>query len=348
MKKLGDVSKGVAGVLLLAGLVVGLLLVLKGPAGEEPAVSPPAAQEGPTATAVAQSPLSTPKPLPTRTPTAAHDGPEPKPRFCTPLPDAEARMEELGQEWPRPTWLPERVKLCYIHRSQTVLGGSLRLDLEGEGRYYNSVYLSFLHYKPPQDVREFGQVEIDVAGRRVERTFSHGYNKFTWEEGGFWNQLAFLGPALDFEEVDPIIKSIVFPPLDTSATETPGPTPVPRITEIPADHQPIPNAEALLAEIGRKWPRPTWLPEKWELYEIREKWTPWGRRLSLLFYAREVDQERGFQVTTYLPKPRVGDDRLLGPDAQEKGGFWFWVGGAPGERAQIMQSVVFPLSDTDD
>ena len=101
MRKLGDVLRGAAGVLLLAGLAVVLWLTFQTPAGEEPANSPtvslPAAQEGPTATAVAQSPLSTPTeeppptPLPTPTPTK-------ETTFQSPLP--------TPTPWPTPTIPP--------------------------------------------------------------------------------------------------------------------------------------------------------------------------------------------------------------------------------------------------
>jgi hypothetical protein len=75
MKKLGDVVKGLAGLLLLAGLAAVLWLALQGPKGEKPALSTPITQEGQVATAVAQSPLvtptepPTPAPSPTPTPT---------------------------------------------------------------------------------------------------------------------------------------------------------------------------------------------------------------------------------------------------------------------------------------
>jgi hypothetical protein len=104
MKKLTDVLKGAAGVLLLVGLAGVLWLTLRGPAGEEPAssptASPPAAQEGPAATAVAQSPLSTPKPLPTPTPTE-------KTTFLSPFPTP--TLEPTPTIPPVPTPLPTPV-----------------------------------------------------------------------------------------------------------------------------------------------------------------------------------------------------------------------------------------------
>jgi len=107
MKKLGDVLKGVAGVLLLAGLAVALSLALKGPGGEEPAssptASPPVAQEGAAATTAAQSPLVTPteEPPPTLLPTPT---PTEETTFQSPLPTP--TLEPTPTIPPVPTPLP--------------------------------------------------------------------------------------------------------------------------------------------------------------------------------------------------------------------------------------------------
>jgi len=103
MKKLGDVLKSVAGLLLLAGLAAVLWLTLRGPAGEKPAS--PAIASLP-ATAVAQSPLVTPTepPAPAPSPTPI---PTEETTFLSPFPTP--TLEPTPTIPPVPTPLPTPV-----------------------------------------------------------------------------------------------------------------------------------------------------------------------------------------------------------------------------------------------
>jgi len=105
MKKLGDVVKGLAGLLLLVGLAAVLWLALQGPKGKKPALGMPITQEGQVATA-AQSPLATPTepptpaPLPMPTPTE-------ETTFQSPFPTP--TLEPTPTILPVPTPLPTPV-----------------------------------------------------------------------------------------------------------------------------------------------------------------------------------------------------------------------------------------------
>jgi hypothetical protein len=93
------------------------------------------------------------------------------------------------------------------------LGQRVVLSFEGEGRSYNSIFISLTHYVPPA---QRGEVEYDepimIHGVKVRRTISYGHRIFTWSLDGFWIQLSWLGEALDEDEAVRIADGIVLPP----------------------------------------------------------------------------------------------------------------------------------------
>jgi len=159
------------------------------------------------------NPLAQPNPSAlaiTSTPT--HEAPLPKPRFCTPVPDQDEQLAALGREWPRPTWLPERVKLCKIDRRLEGPGERVVLSFEGEGRFYNSVSVSITRYIPPKHRGETEPELLRVNGLEIHKSFAYGHTILTWSLNGFWLQLTYLGDALDEEEAIQIVEGIIPPP----------------------------------------------------------------------------------------------------------------------------------------
>jgi hypothetical protein len=127
------------------------------------------------------------------------------------VPDQEAQLAALGREWPRPTWLPERVKLCDLD----VLWTRVKLDLEGEGRYYNQVRITVTRYAPPKEPGQvsYGWLFMEIHGAEVRRTLvRYGFTHLTWPLGEFWIQLSWLGAALDDDEAVRIVEGIILPP----------------------------------------------------------------------------------------------------------------------------------------
>ncbi len=149
---------------------------------------------------------------PAITPTTMYEAPLPKPRFCTPIPDQDEQLAALGQEWPRPTWLPERVKLCKIDRRWEDLGERIVLSFEGEGRFYNSVSVSITRYVPPRQRGETEPELLKVNELEIRKSFSYGHTILTWPLNEFWIQLIYLGDALDEEEAIQIVEGIIPPP----------------------------------------------------------------------------------------------------------------------------------------
>jgi len=145
------------------------------------------------------------------TPTPTYEAPLPKPRFCTPVPDQDAQLAALGREWPRPTWLPARVKLCNIDRRWEGLGERIVLSFEGEGRFYNSVSVSITRYIPPKQRGETEPELLRVNGLEIYRSFAYGHTILTWSLNGFWIQLFYLGDALDEDEAIQVVGGIIPP-----------------------------------------------------------------------------------------------------------------------------------------
>ncbi len=176
----------------------------------------------PNLSTLAITPTSTHEPLPQlgreRQPaqhlatTPTYEAPLPKPRFCTPIPDQDEQLATLGREWPRLTWLPERVKLCEIDRRWEDLGERIVLSFEGEGRFYNSVAVSITHYVPPRQRGETEPELLKVNKLEIRKSFSYGHTILTWPLNGLWIQLMYLGDALDEEEAIRIVEGIIPPP----------------------------------------------------------------------------------------------------------------------------------------
>lgn len=178
--------------------VQGLLWVLMGGVWLMTGCTNPLAQPNPSAPAIA--------------PTPTHEAPLPKPRFCPPIPDQDKQLATLNQEWPVPTWLPERVKLCQIDHRWEDLGERLVLSFEGEGRFYNSVSVSITRYVPPRQRGETEPEWLKVNELEIRKSFSYGHTILTWPINGFWIQLIYLGDALDEEEAIRIVEGIIPPP----------------------------------------------------------------------------------------------------------------------------------------
>jgi hypothetical protein len=150
MKKLGDVLRGVVGVLLLAGLAIVLSLALQGPAGEEPA-SPSMAQEEVVDTVVAQSSVETPAPTPTA---PSEDWPT-----LTPEPTPPPPPTTSGE--PKPTVQVTPVQPFPTPAFPPTPDGDRPVDLQT---------IWYPYFPAPDSQPQFQAVLVDAEGQRWGRS----------------------------------------------------------------------------------------------------------------------------------------------------------------------------------
>lgn len=130
------------------------------------------------------------------------------------MPDVETRFATLSKEWPVPTWLPTRLKLCSIYQEQDESGEVVSLVYEGEGRNYNGVKLSLRQHPPPRHPA----IEIDEGivklGNGIEAHqfyVRYGGTLLSWPLGKYWIQLDYMGDALNPEETIKVAEGVIPP-----------------------------------------------------------------------------------------------------------------------------------------